>query len=328
MVAVSVVVVTMGQGAQLTTCLTSLTAQTFRDFEVITVVNGAASNFQLENAVTLVQQTRLVFTGSNVGYGAACNVGAKAANGSILLFLNDDTVLQPECLSQIHGLLSRERACITQPLIFHEYASVWRRGNPCDVYGAAGVGFYRGCGTGEFFASGACLSVGKHTFQSLGGFDEILFLYHDDVDLCWRARLRGIKISSAPEATCVHAGGESSTSMPHPVKFYYTQRNRFRVLIKNYSVRRLLLRLPVAVSLIIAGATFLSLNHHSPKYILKAFNALFWNIAVIQNTIAERRVVQSTRVVGDAVIEDAMSEGSMDLCVLRRHLTHGNQRLN
>ena len=43
----------------------------------------------------------------------------------------------------------------------------------------------------------------------------------------------------------------------------------------------------------------------------------------MQSTMAERRVVQSTRVVGDAVIEDARSEGSMDLCVLQRHLTRG-----
>ena len=59
---------------------------------------------------------------------------------------------------------------------------VWMKGNPCDVYGAAGIGFYRGCGTGKFFASGTCLALGKDVCESLGGFDEKLFLYHDNVD--------------------------------------------------------------------------------------------------------------------------------------------------
>jgi len=55
-------------------------------------------------------------------------------------------------------------------------------GNPCDVYSAAGVRFYYGCGRVEFFASGACLAVGKDVFESLGGFDEKLFPYHDNVN--------------------------------------------------------------------------------------------------------------------------------------------------
>jgi len=320
MVAVSVVVVTMGQSAHLATCLTSLAAQTLPDFEVITVVNGAASVIQQENALTLAQKTRLVFTGSNVGYGAACNVGAKVANGPVLLFLNDDTVLQPEFLSEIHWLLSRESGCIAQPLIFHKYASAWRRGNPCDIYGAAGLAFYRGCGTGKFFVSGACLAISKPIFQSLSGFDEKLFLYHDDLDLCWRARLRGVKVTSAVAGICLHTGGESSTSMPHAVKFYYTQRNRIRVLIKNYSIRRLLRRLPVAVSLIFVGSAFLSMRHRTPSHTLKAFNALLWNVTTLRSTLAERRIIQATRVHGDDEIEEAMCEYSMDLCVLRRYL--------
>jgi hypothetical protein len=247
-------------------------------------------------------------------------VGAKAANGSVLLFLNDDTVLQPDCLAQVHILLSRHGPCIAQPLIFHEYSSVWRRGNPCDVYGAAGIGFYSGCGTGEFYASGAALAIEKNVFNSLGGFDEMLFLYHDDLDLCWRARLRGINVLSAPQAKCVHAGGQSSMSMPYATKFYLTQRNRIRVLIKNYTGRRLIIRLPPTISLVIAGSLFLSLSSRSASYVRSALRAIAWNLTILRSTLKVRFRVQSTRVRDDAAIEKAMSKYSMDLCVLRQHI--------
>lgn len=320
MTAVSVVIITLGRSAHLADCLSSLVMQTYRDFEVITVVNGIPRKAPVTEGSELAQKTRLVFTGFNVGYGAACNVGAKAAKGAALLFLNDDTVLQPDCLAQVHSLLSREGPCIAQPLIFHEYSSVWRRGNPCDVYGAAGIGFYSGCGTGEFYASGAALAIGKKDFNSLGGFDEMLFLYHDDLDLCWRARLRGIKVLSAPRANCVHTGGQSSKSMPHATKFYFTQRNRIRVLIKNYTGRRLIIRLPATISLVIAGSLFLSLTSRSSSYVRNALKAIVWNLTNLRSTLKVRFRVQSTRVRDDAAIEKAMSKYSMDLCVLRQHL--------
>jgi hypothetical protein len=320
MTAVSVVIITLGQGAHLADCLSSLATQTYSDFEIITVVNGNPREVPVTEGLELAQKTRLVFTGFNVGYGAACNVGAKAANAPILLFLNDDTVLQPDCLAQVHNLVSREGPCIAQPLIFHEYSSLWRRGNPCDVYGAAGIGFYDGCGAGQFYASGAAFAIGKKVFDSLGGFDEMLFLYHDDLDLCWRARLRGINVLSVPQAKCVHAGGQSSKSMPHATKFYLTQRNRIRVLIKNYTGRRLIIRLPATISLVIAGSLFLSLSSRSASYVRSALKAIVWNLTILRSTLKVRFWIQSTRVRDDAAIEKAMSKYSMDLCVLRQHI--------
>ena len=320
MTAVSVVITTLGQSARLADCLSSLATQTYNDFEVITVVIGNSRQVQATEESELAQKTRLVFTGFNRGYGGACNLGAKAANGSVLLFLNDDTFLQPECLAQIQSLLSREGPCIAQPFIFHEYSSVWKRGNPCDVYGAAGIGFYDGCGAGQFYASGAAFAIGKKVFDSLGGFDEMLFLYHDDLDLCWRARLRGINVLSAPRAKCVHAGGQSSKLMPPATKFYFTQRNRIRVLIKNYTGRRLITRLPATISLVIAGSLFLSLTSRSASYVRSALKAIVWNLTILRSTLKVRFWIQSTRVRDDAAIEKAMSKYSKDLCVLRQHI--------
>jgi GT2 family glycosyltransferase len=194
------------------------------------------------------------------------------------------------------------------------------RGNPCDIYGAAGLGFYRNCGVGEFYASGASFAISKKVYERLGGFDEKLFLYYDDVDLCWRARLMGFGVSAVDSARCNHAGGAASQSMPHTVKFYLAQRNRLRVIMKNYSTRRVLTRLPIACSMIITGSVFLTLKTQRVHYLTSTVNVLIWNLLLLRNTLSHRSTVQRIRVNNDTTVERAMTKHSMDICILKRYL--------
>lgn len=240
---ITVVIPTLGTGGALGNCLSSLAKQTFSDFDVVVVSNGSRLG-DGDWSRGLRDKTRLIVSEENRGYGSACNMGARATNAPFLLFLNDDTTLQNDCLAELYKSIHAKKDALVQPLIRHEYAQQNRAGNPCDVYGAAGLGFYGNCGTGEFYASGAALAMSRTVYDLLGGFDEQLFLYHDDVDLCWRARLMGFGVSAAEAAFCFHSGGGSSAAMPHATKFYLTQRNRIRVLIKNYSTRRLITRIP------------------------------------------------------------------------------------
>src|SRR3972149_7031206 len=177
MTGLSVVVVTTEPEANLARCLSSLSTQTFADFEVIVVCSGTPVPDNLDKSVSdeVVSRTRFVTT-ENRGYGAACNLGARISSAPFLIFLNDDTSLNAEYLEELHKSLSKDENCIFQSLIFHEYAHRVIRGNPCDVYGAAGLGVFGNCGTGEFYASGASFAISKKVFDLLGGFDEKLFL--------------------------------------------------------------------------------------------------------------------------------------------------------
>jgi GT2 family glycosyltransferase len=315
------VVIVTTREANLTKCLSSLSAQTFADFEAIVVCSGANVPERLDRFVDgkLVNRTRFVAT-ANRGYGAACNKGARLSSASFLIFLNDDTSLNADYLKELYGSLSKDENRIYQSLILHEYAQRAMRGNPCDIYGAAGLGFYGNCGSGEFYASGASFAISKKVFYRLGGFDEELFLYYDDVDLNWRARLMGFGISAVESAVCHHAGGASSRTIPHANKFYLTQRNRIRVMIKNYSTRRILTRLPITCTLIITGGVFLALKSRRVHYVASAFKALIWNISMLQNTLIHRNVVQRSRVKDDKTVEKAMTKHSMDICVLKQYI--------
>ncbi len=238
-----------------------------------------------------------------------------------LIFLNDDTTLAPDYLKELYEALSKDEHSIYQSLIFHEYAQRVLRGNPCDIYGAAGIGFYKNCGSGEFYASGASFAISKKLFDLLGGFDEKLFLYHEDVDLCWRARLMGYGISVVESAVCQHTGGASSGTTPHWTKFYLTQRNRIRVLLKNYSTRRILTRLPIACAMIMTGGAFLALRTRRGLYIASTCKALIWNVVMLRDTMKQRIRVQHNRVRDDGTAERAMTKQSMDICILKQYLT-------
>ena len=311
------VIVTAKAEASLTKCLASLALQTLSGFDVVVICSGCPT--PQESTTRPAERTRFIAT-ANRGYGAACNAGARCSDTPYLVFLNDDTELHPDCLRSLYESLSENENTLLQPTIYHEYAQRIMLGNPCDVYGAAGLGFYGNCGAGRFYASGALLAVSKKVFDRLGGFDEKLFLYYDDVDLSWRARLMGYRVSCVEGAICKHTGGTSSTNMLHPVKFYLTQRNRIRVMIKNYSARRILHRGLIACTLIVTGATFLTVSTRKVRYLTFACKTFAWNLWGLKDTLIERYKVQRKRLHDDAVIERSMSRFSMDLCVFKRRI--------
>jgi len=321
MTGLAVVIVTSNPGVNLTKCLASLAKQSFTEFEVTVIYSGCTAPDHLASPTKgHLGQTRLI-TAANRGYGAACNIGARYVySATYLVFLNDDTELHPDCLRSLYTSLTKDGNSIFQPLLFHEYARRLMRGNPCDIYGAAGLGFYGNCGSGRFYVSGASIAMSKKIFDSLRGFDEELFLYHDDVDLSWRARLMGYGISCSESALCLHTGASSSKTIPHEVKFYLTQRNRIRVMIKNYSTRRMLLRVTVACTMILAGAIFFTISARRISYVTSTCRAFMWNLLELKGTLMERYRVQRSRIQDDAAVERSMSKFSMDLCVLKKHI--------
>jgi len=87
----------------------------------------------------------------------------------------------------------------------------------------------------EVFAGcGASLLLKRELLAETGGFDDAFFMYYEDVDLCWRARLLGWKVLYAPDAIArhIHCGTTQEWS---PFFIYLTERNRLAMILKNGS---------------------------------------------------------------------------------------------
>ena len=136
----------------------------------------------------------------NRGFAKACNEGAEKAKGDYLVFLNPDTIVSEEWLPKM-----------AEKLI----PGVGAVGPVSDyVAGLQKAQLYLGMETKPIETKlliGFCLMIHSTVFP---GMDENLFLGNDDLDLCWRLRLHGLKLIIATDVFIHHEGQQSFKSNP------------------------------------------------------------------------------------------------------------------
>jgi GT2 family glycosyltransferase len=187
--------------------------------------------------------------GSNLGFAAGCNLGARNAAGDVLVFLNPDTVVAPGAIGALADALEDPSVAIAMPRIrlLDEPDLLNSGGNVLHVAGLAWAGMFREAAesVGEIrdipYASGTALAIRTRRFWELGGFTEELFLYQEDLELSWRAHMRGLRVVITPDADVYH----DYDFTRHGVKTYFLERNRLIFLSTHFSYRLLALTLPV-----------------------------------------------------------------------------------
>lgn len=238
------VIVAYDSGPALARCLDSLE----READDIVVVNNGARGPEVEQAGTREGVT-VVEAGGNVGFAAGCNLGARHARGQALVFLNPDTVAAPGAVAALVAALEDPTLGIATARLrlLDEPERLNSRGSELHVSGISWAG-----GHGEPVSalaerrevagpSGAAMAIRAETFLALGGFDEELFMYQEDLDLGWRARLRGLRVVALPEADVYH----DYEFGRNPGKHYLLERNRLVFVLSSFSARTLFLLSPV-----------------------------------------------------------------------------------
>jgi GT2 family glycosyltransferase len=249
-----VIIVAHRAGDALTRCLDSLEGE-----DVIVVDNGGGGP-EIDAAARRVR----VLTSPNDGFGAGCNLAAGETDADVLVFLNPDTVARPGAVAALAHALEDPSVGIVQArlLLVDEPELLNSSGNVVHVSGLAWPGGYRNradelAAPREIpYASGAACAVRADVFHKLGGFTEELFLYQEDLELCWRARLHGLRVLVTPEADVLH---EYVLERADRRKEYFLERNRLVFLLTAYAGRTLLLLAPVLLAVEV-GVTLLALR--------------------------------------------------------------------
>jgi GT2 family glycosyltransferase len=246
----SVVIVTYDAGPALTRCLDSLEAGTEDTVEVVLVNNGSEAP-EVRNAAER-DFVKLVSPGRNVGFAGGCNLGARDASGDVLVFLNPDTVVSPGAFDALAAALDDRSVGIAMARLrlLDRPELLNSGGNVLHVTGLAWAGSY-GRPADEVsepreiaYPSGAAMAIRADLFRELGAFTEELFMYQEDLELAWRARLRGLRIVLVPAADVYH----DYEFGRNPLKHYLLERNRLVFVLSAYSRRLLLLLAPVLLS--------------------------------------------------------------------------------
>lgn len=207
----------------------ALTADGMPTDRVVVVDNGSddGSDEKLRADLPDVQVIRL---DENVGYVRAANTGARALEGSAYLFVNNDAfVHRPGSVAALLEALDDDRVGIVVPRILNEDLTLQPKVVAAQT---PGVALVRASGLSRLVpnrwqplwsthwdhsesreiqaSSGVVMLIRGETWDDLGAFDERIFLYAEDLDVCWRARKRGWKVWFESQAEFVHLGSGST----------------------------------------------------------------------------------------------------------------------
>ncbi len=194
----------------------------------IIVVDNASGDDSFERLTTQFRHehtVRVVASPRNRGFGAGNNLAARSATGDLLFLLNSDAQLHPNALAALVTQRQAEQGmCIIAPFIHAGSGS----GLQVDALGpfptvrriiTQQTKRY-GTSLTPDWVSGCALMIDRALFEQIGGFDERIFMYFEDVLLCWQVRRLGHSVLRQPEARVTHLGGKSYRS-PNELKLDY-----------------------------------------------------------------------------------------------------------
>lgn len=193
----------------------------------VVIVDNASTDGTLA-AVKHLEDVAVIALRTNLGFGAAVNVGVEASSTEAVLVMNPDIEILAAHLPALTAELDESPAGILVPLIRDarrpndgEIAAVTReRAWPRDAARLLSTPFRRQRrrrhepGNGPGWASGALFAITKTEFFRLGGFDESFFMYWEDRELSHRYRAHGYPIRPTMNLRATHVGG-GSTSFEH-----------------------------------------------------------------------------------------------------------------
>lgn len=210
------------------------------NYELIVIDNSSDKSqvYKSVNPNIIIQQIE------NHGFGHGCNAGAKVAKGKYLLFLNSDTLIHDnsleKCVSYLNsrddigalgarvllkdGILDHgcKRGFPTPEAAFYYYLGLDKRYPQSKKYGAYRQTFLSEDKTNEVDSvSGAFLMIPKYLFIELNGFDEMFFMYGEDLDLCYRIKEKGYKIVYYADAVITHLKGQSGLHKSSKIVIYH-----------------------------------------------------------------------------------------------------------
>jgi len=208
-----VVIPTLDGRERLLRALASLERQTV-PAEVV-VVDNASSDGTAEAVGAAQPQVRVVRNERNLGFGAAINRGALDLAGDVLVLVNNDVVCEPDFLESILAPFADDRVAAVAGVLLQSAAPelVDSAGIELDTtLGSWDRGWNRPVAELDGDPVGPCGGAAAYrldVFHELGGFDESLFAYWEDVDLALRIRNAGYRCVLAADARALHEHGQT-----------------------------------------------------------------------------------------------------------------------
>jgi GT2 family glycosyltransferase len=213
----------------------------------VVVVDNQSTDDSAERVRRESPRVRWIQMEENVGFAAAAQIGVDATSSPWVLMLNNDATIEADALRRIGereipgdvGTIALQMRFSARPEVVNS------AGIGVDVLGVAYDRFLgepaRGPAGEPAEVFGACAGAALYRramLEEIGGFDPGFFLYLDDVDVAWRARMAGWRALYVPDALVWHAHS-ATTKHGSSFKYFHVGRSRVRLLAKNADRRQL-----------------------------------------------------------------------------------------
>lgn len=229
---VSIVIPVYNKKSYTLACLSSLTANVSEEVRYEVIVIDNASSDGTSNALRKIPGLVYVRNEENMGFVDACNQGAKAAKGSYIVFLNNDTLVQKNWLESLLDTAKREGVGIAGSKLVYPSNKLQEAGGII-FNDASGHNYGRDGSPDDYkynyvrevdYCSGASIIIRKNFFEKLGGFDRLYApAYYEDTDLSFATRKAGLQVMYQPKSVIYHVeGGTAGTDTSSGFKRFQT----------------------------------------------------------------------------------------------------------
>ncbi|MBN2669357.1 MAG: glycosyltransferase family 2 protein [Bacteroidales bacterium] len=280
---VSIISINFNQSQMTCDMIESLKRITYPNIEIIIVDNGSPSD-NPDIIEEKYPQIKLIKTGKNLGFAGGNNQGILEANGKYLLFLNNDTEVEPDFLEPlVYQLESDSSIGLVSPKIKFFFSE---KKNTIQYAGSTGINPSTGRGEkiGSFqydkgqyndiretqLGHGAAMMIPTTVIKEVGLMPDIFFLYYEEHDWCEKIKNGGYKVFYVGSSVVYHKES-MSVGKNSPLRMYYMTRGRLLYTRRNTSG---LTKLKALVFF-----TLLSVPKNSIKLLLEGENKLliaFW----------------------------------------------------
>jgi len=251
------------------TCIDAIVTQYSQEldngkFEIVLIDNNSTDDSISIFKKLKLKNLKLIESKENTGFSRGCNLGAKNAAGNFLLFLNSDTEIKDQGFVKMLQYFDDKKTLgiLGAKLKNEDGTNQLSSGKFYSLFNL----FLMLFGFNKFlrrspnvikkvdWVSGASLMIRKTTFQKLGGFDKDIFMYLEDMELCYRAKLKGLDTYFFPEIMLFHKEGRSSGRSFAVVNIYkgvliFYRKHKSRL---EYILAKFMLKIK-AVALVVLG---------------------------------------------------------------------------
>jgi len=316
----SVIILAWNGMGYLEACLNAVLAQDYPDFEVI-VVDNDSTDGSADFVAAQYPQVRLIRNERNLGFAAGNNIGLRAADGDVLVLLNQDTEARPGWLAALVEAVQDPTVGIVGCKLLYPDGTIQHAGGfIADERGLSGHFGHRESDAEQYnvirdtdFVTGAAIALTRATLARIGPLDEgFARAYYEDVDWCYRARAAGLRVFYYPQAVAVHY---VSTTLKEGSDAYRASfhAGRLRFLFKHRSLDDLQTTFMTAESV--------AINALEPGGELEALREALVGVLFALPDIVHFRLCDIGSNIASSLVLDALLRVAMDLrelCVKER----------